>query len=79
AHSLVQAAVTAADNAAANNISIYVIGFFKNPDGSVGTGISPNFVSGLVRNGTATITNDSTAIAGILKSIPAQVPVSIVR
>ncbi len=81
AHGLAQAAVDAADYADSKNIDLYVIGFFVDAaTGGVGTGIAPDFASSLVRGkGTATITNSSAAIAGILKSIPGQVPVAIVR
>jgi putative Flp pilus-assembly TadE/G-like protein len=81
AHGLAQAAVDAADKADAKGIDVYVIGFFvDSATGGVGTGIGPDFASSLVRGkGTATITNSSAAIAGILKSIPGQVPVAIVR
>jgi hypothetical protein len=75
AHTLTQNAVTEANNAAAQGIDIFLIGFY-----SSSTSVSAQFAAGLVRNnGVAWITNDSTQISGLLKQIPTHLPVSIVR
>jgi len=74
AHKMVNDAIAEADNAAAQNIDLFVIGFF-----SVGSR-GEAFANTLHRNrGTTFTTDDTTTVTNALKAIPSNIPLSIVR